>query len=89
VILTVDPDIAEFLADFERTKKLNDTIIVMTSDHGSHMGPYFMFSETGKYEQRMPLLIMIYPKWFLSKYPEFRTNLIDNKQRLVSHYDTY
>lgn len=62
VILTVDSDFANLLKDWERKGRLNDTVIVITSDHGSHMGPYFMFSEMGKFEQKLPMLFMIYPK---------------------------
>lgn len=46
----------------KRTGKLENTLIVITSDHGSHMGPYYMASEMGAFEQKLPSLFMIYPK---------------------------
>jgi hypothetical protein len=89
VIRTLDPDLAGFIRELEATGELEKTVIVLTSDHGSHMGPYFMATEMGEFEQKLPLLFMIYPKWFLDKYPEFRQNLRDNEQKLVVHYDTH
>lgn len=73
----------------ETSGEMNKTVLVLTSDHGSHMGPYYMSGAMGEFEQRLPLLIMTYPRWFLDKYPEFRTNLQAHEQSIVSHYDTH
>ncbi|CAG9331242.1 unnamed protein product [Blepharisma stoltei] len=89
VILTVDPDLSDFILDMKRSGKLDNTILVITSDHGSHMGPYFMATEMGAFEQKLPVLFFIYPTWFLNKYPEFRKSLLANEQKLVGHYDTH
>lgn len=50
MVLTLDPDFANFLKDMKSSGNLEDTVIVITSDHGSHMGPYFMASEMGAFE---------------------------------------
>ncbi|CAG9322159.1 unnamed protein product [Blepharisma stoltei] len=89
VISVLDPDLTNFLKKLEKSGDLNQTVVVITSDHGLHMGPYYTGSKMGAFEEKLPTLFMIYPQWFINKYPEFRQNLAENEQRLVSHYDTY
>ena len=89
VVLTLDPDMANFLKDWEELGRLNDTVIILTSDHGSHMGPYFLATDMGEFEQKLPFLYMIFPKWFMDKYPDFRKNLHANEQNLIVHYDIH
>ena len=89
VLRLLNPSMINFFKMLEDTKELENTVVILTSDHGSHMGPYYMSSEMGKFEQKLPLLLMIYPTQFLNKYPFFRENLKKNEQKLVSHYDTY
>lgn len=89
VISTLDPGMSSLLDWFEDTNELNNTIILITSDHGSHMSFYYIFSETGKLEHKLPGMFFIFPSWFLQKYPSIRENLKKNEQPLVSHYDTH
>lgn len=89
VILTLDPDLTSYLNHLKETGQLNKTVVILTSDHGSHMGPYFMATEMGDFEQKLPFLFMLFPNWFLEKYPSFKKNLLENEQQLVGHYDTY
>ena len=89
VLRTLSPSMQAFFELLENREELENTVVILTSDHGSHMGPYYMASEMGKFEQKLPLLLMIYPKKFLNKHPSFRENLKANEQKLVSHYDTY
>lgn len=89
VLRTLSPSMEKFLKLMEDKAELENTVLILTSDHGSHMGPYYMASDMGKFEQKLPLLLMIFPKKFLDKYPEFRKHLRENEQRLVSHYDIH
>lgn len=89
VVLTLDKDFAEYIMELELSGELNKTVLVVTSDHGSHMGPYYMSGGMGEFEQKLPLLTMVFPTWFLDKYPQFRQELLANEQQLVSHYDTH
>ena len=89
VINTLSPSMEKFFKMLEDTKELDDTIVILTSDHGLHMGPYFSTSDMGRFEEKLPLLLMIFPTKFLAKYPSFKENLRKNEQKLVSHYDTY
>jgi hypothetical protein len=89
VLRTLSPSMAKFFKELDRTGELQDTVVVLTSDHGSHMGPYFMSGDMGKFEQKLPVLFMLLPKRLTDKYPEFREKLHNNEQNLVGHYDTY
>ena len=89
VISTLDPDMADLLLWYKDSGELNKTIIIITSDHGSHMSLYYIFSQVGKLEHKMPELFMIFPQWFLDKYPHIRVGLRHNEQRLISHYDAH
>jgi len=53
------------------------------------MGPYYVATDMGSFEQKLPFLFMIYPKWFMDRYPEFRQNLLANEQQLVTLYDAH
>lgn len=89
VVLTLDSDLAQLLQDLYTSGELDKTVLTLTSDHGSHMGPYFMATEMGEFEQKLPLLVQLYPKEFLDNHPGFRESLRANEQNLVSQYDTY
>ena len=89
VISTLDPDMAKLINWYKDSGELNNTIIIITSDHGNHMSLYYIFSEIGKLEHKMPELFMIFPHWFLEKYPHIRNNMKNNEQRLITHYDTH
>lgn len=89
VVTTLDPDFAEFLEEMNDRGELNRTVIVIASDHGNHMTPYYPLSDTGALEQVMPGVTYVFPKQFAQKYPELVKTIKDNQQRLVVHYDTY
>ena len=89
VLRTLSPSMAQFFKTMEEEQQLENSVVFLTSDHGSHMGPYYMASDMGKFEHKLPLLIMIYPKKFLDRHPGFRENLRKNEQKLVAHYDTH
>lgn len=89
VVTTLDSGFAEFLEEMNDRGELNKTIIVIASDHGNHMTPYYPLSDTGALEQVMPGTMYLFPKQFAQKYPELVKTIKDNQQRLVVHYDTY
>jgi arylsulfatase A-like enzyme len=34
----------------QESGELNKTVVVLTSDHGAHMGPYYLATEMGRFE---------------------------------------
>lgn len=89
VISTLDPEMSDLLEWFRQSNELNKTVIVITSDHGAHMSLYYVFSQVGQLEHKLPGMFMIFPTWFLNKYPSIRDHLKQNEQPLTTHYDTH
>lgn len=50
VIRLLDNDLAGFLENYLIKGKLDNTVVILTSDHGSHMGPYYMSGDMGQFE---------------------------------------
>ena len=89
VIKTLDLSFSKLLEWLDHSKELNKTVVLITSDHGSHMSLYYTFSGAGRVEHKMPNWVGVFPKWLVEKYPFIGKGLLRNKQRLISPYDTY
>ncbi|ESO93710.1 hypothetical protein LOTGIDRAFT_93092, partial [Lottia gigantea] len=76
------------LQEFERQGIFNSSVVFLFSDHGLRFGS---FRETyiGKLEERLPMVYVIFPKWFSKKYPEIHSNLVKNMNRLTTPFDIY
>ena len=61
---------------------------MVMGDHGARYGKARSLLQ-GKLEERLPLLSMTFPPWFLKKYPDIAKNLRINTDRLTSWYDVY
>lgn len=73
------------LMDFLQSIKLQNTLIVFTSDHGLHYGPTFA-SKSGETERALPQLSMRLPA-FVQK--PMRRNLQNNAQMFTTAFDTH
>jgi hypothetical protein len=71
------------------SKRSNETILFVLSDHGSHMGPFYEFSRAGRQEHRLPFLFVLVPNSLLTRRPELRQTLLHNRDALVTPYDIY
>ena len=100
VISTMDDDLAEFLqgmtgcTDGSRGHvcaggALENTLVVLLADHGGHMGPYPLLSNTGRAENQLPLLMVLAPEPWLEQRPDIARALEVNQFRLVSPFDVY
>lgn len=68
---------------------LNNTVLIVMSDHGPRLLPQFRETEQGQYEKRLPLLTFVFPRWFESKYTLAMANLRKNTRILTTHFDLY
>ncbi|EGC30482.1 hypothetical protein DICPUDRAFT_50727 [Dictyostelium purpureum] len=88
VIGIMDKQFQKFI-DKDMRPRLNDTALFLVSDHGSHMGAYYVFSKGGKIEVAMPLLYIVLPTWFTDKYPEVEQKLLENENQLATPFQLY
>eukprot|EP00164_Ancoracysta_twista_P006858 GFYU01009634.1.p1 GENE.GFYU01009634.1~~GFYU01009634.1.p1 ORF type:complete len:763 (+),score=189.10 GFYU01009634.1:201-2489(+) len=67
------------------TKFPDDTVVILTADHGMAYGGFYT-KEIGQVEHKLPPLFMITPKWLAE---EVGHNLEVNQHRLVSAMDVH
>ena len=78
----------KFLRDFKGQGHLNNTILILYSDHGYRFGD-LRSTYVGKVEERLPFLYVVFPDWFHKKYPKLAENLRTNSRRLTTPFDIY
>ncbi|XP_061396154.1 uncharacterized protein LOC133331798 [Musca vetustissima] len=86
--ILLDEDLKQLLGAFETSGVLNRTIVLLMSDHGIRWGS-FRKTYQGMMEERLPLLITLYPTWFKQKYPEAVANMELNAKRLTTPFDLH
>lgn len=67
---------------------LNQTVLILMSDHGLRWGDIVEYPQ-GQLEERMPFLFFVVPPWFKEKYARAYENLQGNQDRLTTPYDLY
>ncbi|KAH8294743.1 hypothetical protein KR018_002393 [Drosophila ironensis] len=76
------------LQDLKRQNVLDNTLVLLLSDHGLRFGN-FTRTLQGIKEMSLPTLIAIYPKWLQARFPLAIRNLHNNARRLVTAFDIY
>jgi len=76
------------LENLVRNGVMNNTIVIVMSDHGIRWGS---IRETyqGRIEERLPLVYFMLPPWFEELYPQAVSNLKRNRRMLSSPYDLH
>jgi hypothetical protein len=84
----IDIDLVKFLVALKSGHYLDNTLLVVMSDHGAR---YSTVRHTiqGKLEERLPLMSLTFPKWFQRKYPAYMKNLKNNVDKLTTPFDVY
>lgn len=77
-----------FLREMNDSGRLSNTVLFFYSDHGMRFGPS-RETYVGKLEERLPIMYIVFPKWFRQKYPELVKNLRVNSNRLTTPFDIY
>ncbi|XP_059147195.1 uncharacterized protein LOC131934942 [Physella acuta] len=78
----------QFLQTLVDKKVLNNTVLVFFSDHGPRFGA-IRSTYNGMLEGRMPLMFLVFPPWFHTKYPQLMEVVKTNQHRLTTHTDVY
>ena len=81
-------DFAALLKDLWEGNALNDTLLIVMSDHGVRIGDARATLQ-GKLEERLPLMSLTFPKWFAQQHPGLIHNLKENSNIVTSPFDLY
>ncbi|CAG7834325.1 unnamed protein product [Allacma fusca] len=84
-----EPSILSSLKYLHRKQLLNNTILIMLSDHGTWWRDDIEASEAAFLEQRLPILYISLPQKFKRKYPLATRNLQQNAKKLTTTFDVY
>jgi hypothetical protein len=85
---TADDDIVDTLKSLHEGGYLNNTMLILMSDHGARFSDVRATLQ-GKQEERMPFVGFAFPKWFEKKYPDAVRNLRTNVNRLTTPFDMH
>ncbi|XP_052773442.1 uncharacterized protein LOC128212174 [Mya arenaria] len=83
-----DNSLLEFLTWMTSDIDINNTILIVLSDHGFRIGGASL-THIGRAENSNPWLMVHVPDHLTKRYPSIGRNLRENTKRLVTHYDTY
>lgn len=84
----VDQDLTKFLQYMEGESHLDNTLLILMSDHGARFTQVRQTLQ-GKYEERMPFFSFRLPPRFAQKYPTIVQNLKQNANRLTTPFDIH
>lgn len=84
----MDDKIYKYIRTFEERGILNESMIVLLSDHGMRYGKITELVD-GYIEERLPFLHIWLPPWFRNQHPAFVEALKINRNRLINPYDVH
>lgn len=85
---TIDDSIYRFFDDLRASRLLENTVVVLFSDHGMRFGE-IRNTYIGKLEERLPLLNIVIPTRFAKGRMKELHNLMTNANRLTTPFDIY
>lgn len=83
-----DDRLLQFLTWLYSTNMLENSILLMMSDHGFRIGGASL-THVGRAENNSPWLMMHVPKHVITRYPWINDTLVTNTRRLVTAYDIH
>jgi hypothetical protein len=83
-ITLYDEDLRNHIASLP----LEDTVLVLMGDHGLGFSKY-AYTKKGQHDYHNPIFLMAWPKRVLDMNPEWRTNLHQNTDKLVTVLDLH
>uniref|UniRef100_A0A1B6DNU0 Sulfatase N-terminal domain-containing protein n=2 Tax=Clastoptera arizonana TaxID=38151 RepID=A0A1B6DNU0_9HEMI len=88
LIGAADNDLLEWLQWFHLNGHLNNTLLIIMSDHG-HRFADIRNTQQGKLEERLPWFSFVFPPWFEHVHPRAMANFKTNAHRLTTPFDIY
>ncbi|XP_055914031.1 uncharacterized protein LOC129947481 [Eupeodes corollae] len=85
---SMDTRVKKYIDELKENGILDESIVVLLSDHGMRFGPLRSLRQ-GFLEERLPFIFIWLPYWFRAKYPHFAKALEANKHRLTNAYDLH
>ncbi|XP_067014130.2 uncharacterized protein [Anabrus simplex] len=85
---SADLDLLEWLQTLNQEGHLNNTLLIIMSDHG-HRFADIRNTQQGKQEERLPMFSFVFPPWFIRSFPQAVANFKRNIQRLTSPFDIH
>ncbi|XP_063891375.1 uncharacterized protein LOC110373065 [Helicoverpa armigera] len=86
--IIMDAAYVKLIKEKEKDGYLNDTILIILSDHGLDIGG-IRFTKQGQIEQRLPFVFIVVPPSFRKQYRFAYHNLKVNKGRLTTAFDIH
>ena len=83
----IDTRIRDMLTKIYSKGYLDDTMLIIYSDHGQRIADFATYTEMGRYERYRPFLSIRLPNKF--KNSVYMQNLENNKHKLATHFDLY
>lgn len=82
-----DTKLKNTIEELEQKGYLDNTLFVLMSDHGARTTSHTFITESGRTERSLPYLSIRLPKKLWNT--KLERNLIMNKNKLVTHFDTF
>ena len=89
VIKYDDNIVFHFLNTLYNGNLLEDTTILLLSDHGCQMPSIYYFNDFFKIEKHLPMLFILVPDKMDETYYKQYHNIYENQQKLITAYDIY
>lgn len=88
---SMDERFREYLMDLTISDLLDNTILILGSDHGVRWGLTRIIEKLGFHEDSLPIMFVRLPSWMKKdkRYKKFTSALTGNKNRLTSTYDMH
>ncbi|CAH2240613.1 uncharacterized protein LOC120637128 [Pararge aegeria] len=86
--MAMDENYELLLKKLDYTRYLDDTILIVLSDHGIRWGD-IRFTKQGRLEERLPLMHILLPNSFRENFSFAYENMKINSHRLTTPFDVY
>ena len=89
-VIKYDDDVVfNFLNILYKDNLLNDTTILLLSDHGTPMPSIYYFNDFFKIEKQLPMLYILTTDKYNQTYHQQYQNIYVNQQKFITAYDIY